>query len=243
MTLLGMNIHRNHSRRGGDERRRTVRTSERVCSQRRHHGTSKPCAVPVADPDSTVQLNKDGGFAPNDTPVATTEGRGGFIADATVLAGAEDPAQTVETQVDASQRGASRRVGGDQGIKAPGSTLRPRHPGHSRKSTQNAAVNRHRPIPRPGLDRPARTFTRPRLNRQALKPWPNTQQLRPKTPILTPFEAVPCSLHLRPGSGRCSRCRRGAYGTTGRTGGTSGCGRRGTARCDGPSPRGRRGGR
>jgi len=57
----------------------------------------KPAAVPVADPESTIQPNKEGGFAPNFTPMVTTEGQGGFIADADVLAGGEDPYQAVET--------------------------------------------------------------------------------------------------------------------------------------------------
>jgi len=61
------------------------------------NGKKKPAAVPVADPESTVQPNKEGGFAPNFTPVVTTEDKGGFIADADVLAGGEDPHQAVET--------------------------------------------------------------------------------------------------------------------------------------------------
>ena len=47
----------------------------------------KPAAVPIADPESTVLPNKEGGFAPNYTPTATTEDCGGFIADAEVLPG------------------------------------------------------------------------------------------------------------------------------------------------------------
>lgn len=57
----------------------------------------KPCAVPVADPDATIQPNKDGGQSPNFTPVSTTETHGGYIADTDVLAGGEDPHQVVET--------------------------------------------------------------------------------------------------------------------------------------------------
>ena len=57
----------------------------------------KPAAVPVADPESAVVPNKEGGFAPNYTPSVTTESKGGFIADAEVLPGGEDPQQAVET--------------------------------------------------------------------------------------------------------------------------------------------------
>jgi transposase len=56
-----------------------------------------PCSVPVADPDSTIQPNKDGGYAANYTPLATTERTGGFIADTEVLAGGEEPQEAVAT--------------------------------------------------------------------------------------------------------------------------------------------------
>ena len=57
----------------------------------------KPAAVPIADPESKVLPNKEGGFAPNYTPTTTTESHGGFIADAEVLPGGEDPQQAVDT--------------------------------------------------------------------------------------------------------------------------------------------------
>ena len=45
-----------------------------------------PAQVPTADPDCHVMPNKEGGFSPNYTPVATTDATGGFIVDADVLA-------------------------------------------------------------------------------------------------------------------------------------------------------------
>ncbi len=57
----------------------------------------KPAAVPVADPESKVLPNKEGGFAPNYTPIVTAEAHGGFIADAEVPPGGEDSYQAVET--------------------------------------------------------------------------------------------------------------------------------------------------
>lgn len=45
-----------------------------------------PAQVPVTDPDSLVMPNKEGGYAPNYTPVVTTEEQNGFILDADVLA-------------------------------------------------------------------------------------------------------------------------------------------------------------
>jgi len=45
-----------------------------------------PAQVPTTDPDSRVMPNKEGGYAPNYTPTATTDGHRGFIVDADVLA-------------------------------------------------------------------------------------------------------------------------------------------------------------
>ena len=88
-----------------DLKRRQARLGKALVAAKAKHasrktdknGKKKPAAVPVADPESTVQPNKEGGFAPNFTPVVTTEGKGDFIADADVLAGGEDPYQAVET--------------------------------------------------------------------------------------------------------------------------------------------------
>ena len=41
--------------------------------------------VPVADPDSAIMPNKDGGYAPNFNPVAAVDGESGLIVDADVL--------------------------------------------------------------------------------------------------------------------------------------------------------------
>jgi transposase len=45
----------------------------------------KPAQVPTTDPDSHVMPNKEGGYAPNYTPTATTDGERGFIVDCDVL--------------------------------------------------------------------------------------------------------------------------------------------------------------
>ena len=51
-----------------------------------------PAQIPVNDPDSRIMPNKDGGYAPNYTPIASTESLGGFIVDATVVNSASDSA-------------------------------------------------------------------------------------------------------------------------------------------------------
>ena len=49
-------------------------------------GSSKRAArVPVADPDSAIMPNKEGGYAPNFNPVAAVDGECGMIVDADVL--------------------------------------------------------------------------------------------------------------------------------------------------------------
>lgn len=45
-----------------------------------------PAQIPKHDPDSRVLPNKEGGYAPNYTPICTTEGHGGFIVDIDVIA-------------------------------------------------------------------------------------------------------------------------------------------------------------
>jgi transposase len=45
-----------------------------------------PVQIPTTDPDSRVMPNKEGGYAPNYTPTAITDGECGFILDADVLA-------------------------------------------------------------------------------------------------------------------------------------------------------------
>jgi transposase len=56
---------------------------------RRQQGVNpqkNPAQVPTTDPDSRVMPNKEGGYAPNYTPIATTDGERGFIVDCDVLA-------------------------------------------------------------------------------------------------------------------------------------------------------------
>lgn len=44
-----------------------------------------PAQLPQADTDSRVMPNKEGGYAPNYTPLATTDGHAGFIVDCDVI--------------------------------------------------------------------------------------------------------------------------------------------------------------
>jgi hypothetical protein len=55
----------------------------------------KPAQIPTTDPDSRVLPNKEGGYAPNYTPMATTEVHGGFIVDTDVIAGTSEHTTTL----------------------------------------------------------------------------------------------------------------------------------------------------
>ena len=48
-------------------------------------GSKRSVKVPVADPDSAIMPNKEGGYAPNFNPIAAVDGECGMIVDADVL--------------------------------------------------------------------------------------------------------------------------------------------------------------
>ena len=54
---------------------------------RKKDGIKTPAQLPKADTDSTVMPNKEGGYAPNYTPTAATDGTQNFIVDCDVIAG------------------------------------------------------------------------------------------------------------------------------------------------------------
>jgi transposase len=76
-----------------DQRRDRIREAlvqaRAADESRRKLGTNpekNPAQVPTTDTDSRVMPNKEGGFAPNYTPTATTDGHRGFIVDCDVTA-------------------------------------------------------------------------------------------------------------------------------------------------------------
>jgi transposase len=54
---------------------------------RKKDGIKSPAQLPKADTESTVMPNKEGGYAPNYTPVAGTDGTANFIVDCDVIPG------------------------------------------------------------------------------------------------------------------------------------------------------------
>jgi transposase len=73
-----------------------ARTADQM---RRHKGVNpekNPAQVPTTDPDSKVMPNKEGGYAPNYTPVVTTDSQCGFIVDCDVLDEVNETAAAAE---------------------------------------------------------------------------------------------------------------------------------------------------
>ena len=58
-------------------------------------GKGRPPRVPVADPDAKILPNKDGGFAPNYTPLAVVDGQSGLIVETEVLNHTDEGSVTV----------------------------------------------------------------------------------------------------------------------------------------------------
>lgn len=62
-------------------------TTEAMDAARKKNGTKGPAQMPKTDTDSRILPNKEGGYAPNYTPMATTETGMGLIVDAGVVIG------------------------------------------------------------------------------------------------------------------------------------------------------------
>ena len=75
-------------------------TLQQMDADRKAHGTDpekNPAQLPKTDPDARILPNKEGGYAANYTPMATTETNSGFIVDADVVIGNVEHDQMVET--------------------------------------------------------------------------------------------------------------------------------------------------
>jgi transposase len=84
----------------------------------------RPAKVPAADPDAAVMPNKDGGHAPNYTPLLAVDGERGYIADAEVDNRPTEGQATVATveRIEAAFGQKPREVLGD-GAYADGQQL------------------------------------------------------------------------------------------------------------------------
>jgi transposase len=76
----------------------------RDAAKQAHEGPgATPTRVPVTDPDATLLPNKEGGFAPNYTPLLTVDVASGAILDARVVEGSQE-AEAMPASVAAAQQ-------------------------------------------------------------------------------------------------------------------------------------------
>jgi hypothetical protein len=59
------------------------------------HPTKNPAQIPKADAESRVMPNKEGGYAPNYTPLAATDAASGMIVDCDVIATPNEQSETL----------------------------------------------------------------------------------------------------------------------------------------------------
>jgi transposase len=85
-----------------DKRRVKIRAAldkaRELDEQRRKDGidpAKNPAQVPMNDPQARVMPNKEGGYAPNYTPTATTDGQRGFIVNCDVLSEVNETPQAL----------------------------------------------------------------------------------------------------------------------------------------------------
>src|SRR4030067_3580075 len=65
---------------------RQAKAADEARGKKGRDAEKNPAQVPTTVADSRVMPNKEGGYAPNYTPTATTDGHRGFIVDCNVLA-------------------------------------------------------------------------------------------------------------------------------------------------------------
>jgi len=94
--LFGQSVSPNHlPRELADLKRRQERLAKAMKAAR--DCDSAVPKVPVADPDSSVMPNKEGGYGPNYTPLAASDGQAGMIVDVDVVAGNNEGSATLAT--------------------------------------------------------------------------------------------------------------------------------------------------
>ena len=75
------------ARKRQEKMRQVLEELREADAARKKDGIKTPAQMPKADTDSTVMPNKEGGYAPNYTPVVATDGTANFIADCDVIPG------------------------------------------------------------------------------------------------------------------------------------------------------------
>jgi transposase len=107
--------------------RELLRQAQEADQARRREGIDpekNPAQIPRTDPDSRVLPNKEGGYAPNYTPVTAVDAEGGFIVSTAVLADTAEQTAVVPLLEDIHETFGEypQAVSGD-GVYATGETL------------------------------------------------------------------------------------------------------------------------
>jgi transposase len=85
------------ARKRHEKMRQVLEELRAADAARKKDGIKTPAQMPKADTDSTVMPNKEGGYAPNYTPLAATDGRGDFIVDCEVIAGPNEQTEMLSS--------------------------------------------------------------------------------------------------------------------------------------------------
>jgi transposase len=108
---------------------------------RKKDGIKTPAQRPKADTDSTVMPNKEGGYAPNYTPVAATDGTKDFIADCDVIPGPNEQNELLSS-ADRIEENFSKKIENLSADKAFGT-------GANLAGMETRNVNFHTPVESP----------------------------------------------------------------------------------------------
>lgn len=73
-----------------ERRRKRIEDALQRLGQAQQEGVKPPKRIPLTDPESRVMPNKDGGFAPNYTPLATVDVTTGLVIGEDVIAGTDE---------------------------------------------------------------------------------------------------------------------------------------------------------
>jgi hypothetical protein len=85
------------AKRRQEKLRELLEQLRKTDAARKKDGIKTPAQLPKADTDSNVMPNKEGGYAPNYTPTAATDGTQNFIVDCDVIAGPNEHTELLPT--------------------------------------------------------------------------------------------------------------------------------------------------
>ncbi len=108
---------------------------------RKKNGIKTPAQMPKADTDSTVMPNKEGGYAPNYTPTAATDGAADFIVDCDVIPGPNEQNELLSS-VDRIEENFGQKIESVSADKAFGT-------GVNLEGMETRNVNFHTPVESP----------------------------------------------------------------------------------------------